>query len=103
MTLVRLPDPDAGTIGRCAAIADDLARLIGRNSLIVDEEGRRAFETDALTAYRCLPMLVVLPRSTEDVAKVLKYCSDNGLKVIPRGAGTSLCGGALPAEDAVVL
>jgi glycolate oxidase len=103
MTLVRLPDPDAGTIGRRAAIADDLARLIGRDCLIVDEEGRRAFETDALTAYRCLPMLVVLPRSTEDVSKVLKYCSHNGLKVIPRGAGTSLCGGALPAEDAIVV
>ena len=103
MTLVRLPDPDAGTIGRRAAIVEDLARLIGRDSLIVDEEGRRAFETDALTAYRRLPMLVVLPRSTEDVSKALRYCSDNGLKVIPRGAGTSLCGGALPAEDAVVV
>ncbi len=103
MSLVRLPDPDAGVIGRRSAIVDDLTRLVGRDSLIVDEEGRRAFETDALTGYRRLPMLVILPRSTEDFAKALKYCSDNGLKVIPRGAGTSLCGGALPAEDAIVL
>jgi glycolate oxidase len=80
-----------------------LARLIGREALITDEDGRRAYETDALTAYRRLPMLVVLPRSTEDVSKVLKYCSDNSLKVVPRGAGTSLCGGALPAEDAIVV
>ena len=103
MSLVKLPDPDSRVIGRRAAIVADLARLIGRENLIEDEDGRRAFETDAMTAYRRLPLVVVLPRSTEGVAKVLKYCSTNGLKVIPRGAGTSLCGGALPAEDAVVV
>lgn len=103
MTTLRLPDPDAATIGRRAAIIEDIARLIGRDALITDEDGRRAFETDALTAYRRLPLFVVLPRSTEDVSKVLRYCHDNSLKVIPRGAGTSLCGGALPAEDAIVL
>ncbi len=103
MTFVRLPDPDQGTIGRRAIIIEDIARLIGRDALITDEDGRRAFETDALTAYRRLPLLVVLPRTTDEVAKVLRYCQDNVLKVIPRGAGTSLCGGALPAEDAIVL
>jgi glycolate oxidase len=103
MSFVRLPEPDQGTIGRRSIIVEDIARLVGRENLIADEAGRRAFETDALTAYRRLPMLVVLPRSTEDVSKVLRYCSDNQLKVIPRGAGTSLCGGALPAEDAVVI
>ncbi|MBR2537515.1 MAG: FAD-binding protein [Hyphomicrobium sp.] len=103
MTTLRLPDPDAATIGRRASIIEDIARLIGRDALIADEDGRRAFETDALTAYRRLPLFVVLPRSTEDVSKVLRYCYDNSLKVIPRGAGTSLCGGALPAEDAIVL
>jgi glycolate oxidase len=56
-----------------------------------------------LTAYRRLPLVVVLPRSTEEVAKVLKYCHQNRLKVVPRGAGTSLSGGALPAEDAIVI
>jgi glycolate oxidase len=103
MSSVRLPEPDLGTIGRRSIIVEDIARLVGRENFIADEAGRRAFETDALTAYRRLPMLVVLPRSTEDVSKVLRYCSDNQLKVIPRGAGTSLCGGALPAEDAVVI
>lgn len=103
MTLVKLPDPDQDAIGRRSAIVEDISRLIGADSVIADEDGRRAYETDALTAYRRLPMLVVLPRSTEDVAKVLKYCSENHLKVTPRGAGTSLCGGALPTEDAIVL
>jgi glycolate oxidase len=103
MTNLLLPEPDQGIIGRRAIIIEDIARLIGRDALISDEDGRRAFETDALTAYRRIPLLVVLPRTTDDVSKVLRYCHDNGLKVIPRGAGTSLCGGALPAEDAIVL
>ena len=103
MTFVRLPEPDPGILGRRSIIVEDIARLIGRDNLIIDEDGRRAFETDALTAYRRLPMLVVLPRTTDDVSKVLRYCNDNGLKVFPRGAGTSLCGGALPAEDGIVL
>lgn len=103
MTSLRLPDPDLATIARRATIIEDVARLIGRDALITDEDGRRAFETDALTVYRRVPLFVVLPRSTEDVSKVLRYCHDNKLKVIPRGAGTSLCGGALPAEDAIVL
>jgi glycolate oxidase len=103
MSFVRLPEPDTGVIGRRNIIIDDIAKLIGRDCLISDEDGRRAYETDALTSYRRLPMLVVLPRTTDDVSKVLRYCSTNALKVIPRGAGTSLCGGALPAEDAIVL
>ncbi len=103
MAFVSLPEPDQATILRRNIIVDDFARLIGREQLISDEDGRRAYETDALTAYRRLPLVVVLPRTTDDVSKILRYCHDNTLKVIPRGAGTSLCGGALPAEDAVVL
>jgi glycolate oxidase len=102
MTNLRLPEPDQGIIGRRAIIIEEIARLIGRDALIADEDGRRAFETDALTAYRRLPLLVVLPRTTDDVSKVLRYCHDNGLKVI-RAAPHVLCGGALPAEDAIVL
>lgn len=103
MTLVRLPEPDSGVIGRRTVIIENLSRLIGAENLIHDEKGRRAFETDALTAYRRVPLVVALPRTTDDVAKILKFCFENNLKVVPRGAGTSLCGGALPAEDAVVL
>jgi glycolate oxidase len=103
MSLSRLPEPDQGVLARSGAIIKDLEQLIGAEAVISDEEGRRTFETDALTAYRCLPLVVVLPRTTEEVAKVLKYCHQQRLKVIPRGAGTSLCGGALPAEDAIVV
>ncbi len=103
MSLVQMPEPDGGLAERRSIIVDDLARLIGRDALIADEDGRRAFETDALTAYRNLPLLVVMPRSTDDVAKILRYCFENAIKVVPRGAGTSLCGGALPTVDALVL
>ena len=103
MSLVRMPEPDSAILARRQIIADGLVRLVGRDALILDEDGRRAYETDALTAYRSIPMVVALPRTTDDVSRILKYCFDNGLKVIPRGAGTSLCGGALPAEDAVVV
>ncbi len=103
MSLSRLPEPDQGVLARSGAIIKDLEQLIGAEGVISDEEGRRTFEADALTAYRCLPLAVVLPRTTEEVAKVLKYCHQQRLKVVPRGAGTSLCGGALPAEDAIVV
>lgn len=103
MSAIALPLPDADVIARRPQVVADLERLIGAAAVISDEDGRRTFETDALTAYRRMPLAVVLPSSTEDVAKVLRYCHDNAIKVTPRGAGTSLCGGALPAEDAIVL
>ena len=71
--------------------------------MIVDVAGRRAFETDALTAYRRLPLAVALPRSAEEVARVMKFCRDAGVNVTPRGAGTSLSGGAIPQEDSIVV
>jgi glycolate oxidase len=71
---------------------------------VIDKENeRRAFECDALTAYRQLPMVVVLPETVAQVAEIMRYCSANAIKVVPRGAGTSLSGGALPLEDAVLL
>ena len=103
MSLIAMPEPDNGAVKRRTEIIEDLAALVGRSALITDDDGRRAFETDALTAYRSVPLLVVLPRTTDDVSKVLRYCNDANVKVIPRGAGTSLCGGALPTQDAVVL
>ena len=103
MSFVMLPEPDSAVLSRRSEIIDDLRRVVGTDILIADEEGRRAFETDALTAYRRVPLAVVLPRSTEEVSKVLRFCHENSLKVVPRGAGTSLCGGALPGEDTVVI
>jgi glycolate oxidase len=63
----------------------------------------RAYECDALTAYRCPPLAVVLPSTTEQVSAVLKICHDMGVPVVPRGSGTSLAGGALPTADCVIL
>jgi len=71
--------------------------------VIDSEEERRPYESDGLTAYRNMPLLVVLPSTTEQVAAVLRYCRDNRIKVVPRGAGTSLSGGALPLADGIVL
>lgn len=103
MTLSRMPEPDRGVLDRSGAIIKELEALIGVDGVISEEEGRRAFEADALTAYRQAPLAVVLPRSTEDVSNILKYCNQTGLKVVPRGAGTSLCGGALPSADSIVI
>ena len=103
MSRVVLPEPDRAIIARRDSIVAELRRLLGGEAVIADEVGRRTYETDALTAYRRLPLAVVLPDTTEQVARVLRYCQQGGIKVVARGAGTSLSGGALPAEDAVVI
>src|SRR5579871_6116268 len=103
MSQIAFPAPDPGILSRRAAIVAGLAALLPKGSLITQVDELRAFETDALTAYRRAPLAVVLPTSTAEVARVLKYCRDAGVYVVPRGAGTSLAGGAIPQEDAVVI
>ncbi len=103
MSSIVLPVPDARIVARRGAIVKDLVRLLGADRVVADEDGRRAYETDALTAYREMPLAVVLPQSTAEVSAALRYCHENGVKVVPRAAGTSLVGGALPSEDAVVI
>ncbi|MFT0893214.1 FAD-linked oxidase C-terminal domain-containing protein [Pseudochelatococcus sp. G4_1912] len=103
MTTIAFPTPDPEILARRDAIWADLAKLVSADGLITSEDERRAFETDALAAYRQVPLAVVLPSSTEEVAAVLSYCNREGIKVIPRGAGTSLAGGAIPQPDAVVI
>ncbi|MBV8473209.1 MAG: FAD-binding protein [Hyphomicrobiales bacterium] len=103
MPEIAFPPVDPSVLARREAIVAGLAAILPADGLIADVAGRRAFETDALTAYRRLPLAVALPRSTEEVARVLKFCRDAGVNVVPRGAGTSLSGGAIPQEDAVVL
>ncbi len=98
-----LPEPDRAVMRQRDAIVADLRRLVPPHTIIADEEGRRAFETDALTAYRRMPLAVALPNTTEEVSQLLRYCYLNDIKVVPRGAGTSLSGGALPAEDTLVI
>ncbi|HUU25814.1 MAG TPA: FAD-linked oxidase C-terminal domain-containing protein [Methyloceanibacter sp.] len=103
MSTLTLPEPDRAVLSRRNDIVKQLKRLVPEAIVIADQEGCRTFESDALTAYHCLPLAVILAGSTEEVAAILRYCHDNHVKVVPRGAGTSLCGGALPLEDAVVL
>ncbi len=103
MSEILFPEPDAGVLARREQILSDLAALLPAECLIASEDERRAFETDALTAYRRLPLAVALPQDTAQVSALLRYCSQAGVKVVPRGAGTSLSGGAIPQEDALVI
>ena len=101
--MLRMPEPDAVVLARRVQIAEDLRAMLPADSVIADEHQRRVYESDGLTAYRQLPMIVVLPETTAQVSQVLKYCSENNVKIVPRGAGTSLSGGALPLADGVTL
>ena len=100
---VRMPELDAGILGRRDRIVAALRSIVPGEGVIAGEREMRPYETDGLTAYRQLPMVVVLPETTQQVAEVLRYCHDEGIKVVPRGAGTSLSGGALPLGDGVLL
>jgi len=100
---MKMPTPDASVILRRGEIVEALRRIVPGEGVIISEAERRAYESDGLTAYRQLPLLVVLPSTVEQVAAVLRYCKDLGIKVVPRGAGTSLSGGALPLADGVLL
>src|SRR6185312_3610946 len=98
-----MPVPDAGVVARREEIAEALRRIVPGEGVIVSEPERRAFESDGLTAYRQPPLVVVLPETVEQVSAILRYCKESAIKVVPRGAGTSLSGGALPLADGVLL
>nr|WP_255613613.1 FAD-linked oxidase C-terminal domain-containing protein [Pseudogemmobacter faecipullorum] len=98
-----MPDPDPRILARKGDIVAKLASVLAQGALISDETGVRAYECDALSAWRCPPLAVALPASTAEVAAVLRICHDEGVRIVPRGAGTSLAGGSLPTADAVVL
>jgi glycolate oxidase len=100
---IRMPPVRTDIVDRRDEIVARLAEIVGAAHVIVSEDERRAYEADALTAYRAVPLAVVLPGTTEEVAAVVRYLSQNGVKMIARGAGTSLSGGALPSPDAVVV
>lgn len=103
MSGLRMPDPDADVMARRAEIAAALRTILPTDSIITAAESLRVYESDGLTAYKQLPMIVALPETTEQVAQILKYCTAQGIKVVPRGAGTGLSGGALPLADAITL
>ncbi len=103
MSGLLMPALDQDVLSRRAQIVSALQSIVPGEGVVSDENEMRVFESDGLTAYKALPFIVVLPETVAQVAEVMKYCGDNGIKVVPRGSGTSLSGGALPLEDAVLL
>ncbi len=100
---MKMPKPDDVVIARRTEITKAMQAIVPGEGVIFDETELRAFECDALMAYRQLPMIVVLPENVEQVSKILKYCHENDVKIVPRGAGTGLSGGALPLADGITL
>lgn len=100
---MEMPLPDAAILSAKARIVARLRAVLPDDAVIDDLAELRAYECDALTAYRCPPLAAVLPSTTEEVSAVLRACWEEGVPVVPRGSGTSLAGGALPTADSVIL
>src|SRR5229473_3342649 len=100
---MQMPALDPDILARRAEIVAALKAIVPGEGVIDDLDGMRPYECDALSAYRQMPLVVVLPESVAQVSSILRYCQDNKVKVVPRGAGTSLSGGAMPVGDAILL
>jgi glycolate oxidase len=100
---MQMPVPNAEVLNKKAHIISRLLGVLPSEAVISEPNETRAYECDALTAYRCPPMLVVLPDCTQQVSDILRICFEEGVPVVPRGSGTSLAGGAMPTADSVVL
>jgi glycolate oxidase len=103
MSQLKMPAPEQDVLARRAEIVAALRTIVPGEGVIANEREMKPYESDGLTAYRQVPMVVVLPDTVEQVSRVLRYCYENGVRVVPRGAGTSLSGGALPLADGVLL
>lgn len=101
--MLTMPKPDLAILVRRSEIAAALREIVSGEGVIDTQTQMRVYESDGLTAYKQMPMLVVLPETTEQVSRILKFANGNGIKIVPRGAGTSLSGGALPLEDGILL
>ncbi len=100
---MEMPTPNPAILARKARVVERLQAVLPEDAVIHEEAETRAYECDALTAYKCPPMAAVLPASTQEVSDVLRICHEEGVPVVPRGSGTSLAGGALPTADCVIL
>jgi len=100
---MEMPAPDASILARRDQIIAGLEAVLGPDGVISAPEEVRAYECDALTAYRCPPLAAILPRTTAEVAAAVRFCATEGLPIVPRGAGTSLSGGSLPTADSILL
>ena len=103
MSELALPKVDKNIISKKLLIVSDLKKIINKDNVLSDADEIKPYETDALAAYKNTPLAVVLPENTKEVSEILKYCNNENIKVIPRGAGTGLSGGALPLNDAILL
>jgi len=101
--IMEMPAPNPAILARKADLVEKLQSIMPRDAVIHEPAETRAYECDGLTAYKCPPLAVVLPASTQEVSDALRICHEMGVPVVPRGSGTSLAGGALPTEDSVIL
>ena len=103
MTKIAMPKIDRKLLAKKKMIIKNLKKIIKTENVLDHEDQTRPFETDALTAYKQKPFAVVFPENTREVSKILKFCNQERVKVVPRGAGTGLSGGALPLTDGILL
>ncbi len=89
---MKMPDPDADVIARREDIIAAMRAIVPGEGVVADETGMAVYESDGLTAYRQMPLIVVLPETVAQVSAVMAYCNEHGVKIVPRGAGTSLSG-----------
>jgi glycolate oxidase len=97
------PAPKPDVLAKRAEIIAGLQAILPADAVIGDAISLKPYETDGLTAYKQVPLAVVLPSDEAQVVAVMRFCHLHGIRVVPRGAGTSLSGGALPMADAVVV
>ncbi len=98
-----MPKPEGAILAQRQGLLTDLREIVPGEGVIADNVALRAYESDGLSAYRSVPLAVVLPETVPQVAAIMQLCERRGIKVVPRGAGTSLSGGALPLEDGIIL
>ena len=98
-----MPKIDRKLLSIKAEVIENLKKIIKSENILDHEDETRPFETDALSAYKQKPLAVVFPENTQEVSKILAYCNQERIKVVPRGAGTGLSGGALPLIDSILL
>ena len=103
MTKLTMPKIDRKLISKKTDVVANLKKIIRTENILDHEDLTRPFETDALSAYKQKPLVVVFPENTKEVSKILAYCNQERIKVVPRGAGTGLSGGALPLADSILL
>ncbi len=103
MSNLQMPKIDRKIIAKKNIIVNKLRKIIKPENVLEHQDELRPFETDGLSAYKQKPLIVVFPENTKEVSKILEYCNQEKIKVVPRGAGTGLSGGALPLEDSILL